>query len=129
MGRMKQIATLNDQDARLEAREMGVALSLGRFDEETAYRNYRDIIKLYSACLPEDFVRWAYRCCNIWSVKGHHSYIHKMFEPGCDAFHEAPIAWVVRYARQMNQLAAIDAGVDSMLDAFAAGVPIEDILA
>lgn len=129
MGQMKQEAGIRDQDARLEARETAVALGLGHFDEESGYNNYRDIIKIYSACQHETFERWAYQHCCIYSVRGHKTHVHEMFKPGRDAFREAPIAWLVRYARQMNQLAAIDAGVGSMLDAFASGVPVEDILA
>lgn len=129
MGQMKHEAGIRDQDARLEARETAVVLGLGHFDEDVAYDNYRDIIRLYSACQFENFERWAYQHCCIFRAKGHKTYVHEMFTPGHDAFHEAPIAWLVRYARQINQLAAIDAGVGSMLDAFASGVPVEDILA
>ncbi|WP_165043705.1 hypothetical protein [Adlercreutzia sp. ZJ138] len=120
---------MTQADAEARAAESAVLLGLGYFDRESGMANYRNIIKLYSTCLSYTFEHFVYERYLVARIGGKATQVPALFRNGRDVFLEAPIHWLVAYADTIDIAEAIEAGVESMLDALAAGVPLEDILA
>ncbi|WP_165055064.1 MULTISPECIES: hypothetical protein [unclassified Adlercreutzia] len=120
---------MTQADAEARAAESAVSLALGYFDRESGMTNYRNIIKLYSTCLSYTFEHFVREHYLVARIGGKATQVPALFLNGRDVFLEAPLHWLVVYSNIIDTGEAIDAGVESMLDALAAGVPLEDILA
>lgn len=136
MARLKDQLIDERNEALLTVEETAAALALGKFDTHEASSRFRDIIKLYSRASFMGFSEW--RRYQTWKQL-HPELVRDTDETldppygknrkASNAIDNASLATLIEYAKDITQLAAIDNGVAEMLDAYANGVPVDDILA
>ena len=135
MNTFRDILIEERNEALLAVERTARVLALGRVDDDIAANNIRDIIKLYSRASRMSFTEW--RRYQKWrELYPEISDTDEVLVPPYgknakvkNAVDDASLAELIAYANDITQLAAIDNGVMSMLDAYADGVPVEDILA